>query len=66
MARDLIFRQSRRDWSRESSLTNLPALSSALPENKLALGIAALKAADKSLRIRPSGTGVTATKTFRF
>ena len=63
MAFDLLTRKSsKRDWSRESTLTTVPTLPS-LANVKAPLANLAKQALelDKSVRVRPAGQGATVT-----
>lgn len=69
MSRDLVFKETRCDWSRASSLTTAPLIPPA-PESPAAAAvadtIASLKRADSLLKVRPRGRGLLVTKTVVF
>jgi hypothetical protein len=67
MSKDIIFNKSPRDWSRGTDLLADPVTSpTPATYNPAAEALRRAKDFDSSIKIRPSGQGMTATKLWKW
>ena len=65
MSRDIIFGESPKNWSRDASLLADPVTAPA-PPNPAAVALRRAMDFDSSLKFRPSGKGMMATKIWKW